>query len=168
MPNDDLEVQAAESVGLTREQFQDLVNRLAPLLRPEGSGIEIVRLIQNPHSADQWDEEIVGEMWRDDLRVAFRFMILWDRRNGREEPWRGCGRDPDWYRVSTADGTVLFEGQVKNPEDQQDEPGWTRYGLFKVVRVAAEYAVNIRDRFDELAKEWHYADGTVRRSRPGA
>ncbi|HEY2003804.1 MAG TPA: hypothetical protein VGH44_01665 [Candidatus Saccharimonadia bacterium] len=128
---------AAATLGMSGERMEWLVEKLQPFRHADVVDLNApITIYADPDGAAVWEVEVTGTMTvtedGETLVAEFRLRnFIADR-----EFWRGCCSVPDRYRI-TLDDEVVFDGEVQNPGDPNDDVGWERYQLFNPIRLEA-------------------------------
>jgi len=128
---------AAVSLGMSVEGMEWLGGKIAPFRHADVVVINSpIRVYADQDGADMWEVEVTGLMGvntdGDELGVVFRIRnFIADK-----EFWRGSCQVPDHFKI-TLNGETIFDSDVENPDDPDDDAGWERYQLFNAIRLEA-------------------------------
>jgi hypothetical protein len=122
----------AADLGLSVAEYDALKAAIQPI-RDDGEVLLTEWQVERDINGEKiWKIAIGGILSvADELLVEFRFyLVIVD-----QELLRGS-RSPEWFRVEGG-GSILFEGEVEPPDDQDDAVGWGRYDTFSPIRLLA-------------------------------
>jgi hypothetical protein len=129
---------AARELGLALAQLKRLKALLPDERNPEALLSHAYDIEQDQEGRALWQVYVGGTLTAVDgglIQFTIQFNI-----NGRDLLW-GSSRVPDWFKVTSSSGEVLFEGEVEHPDNEDDAPGWARYEVFRYVRMMGFYGV---------------------------
>jgi len=129
--------EAAATLGMSGERMKWLEEKLQAFRHVDAVDLNApIAIYADPDGAVMWEVEVTGTMkvTEDGEKLVAEFRIrnfIADR-----EFWRGSCSVPDRYRI-TLDGEVVFNSEVRNPGNADDDAGWERYQLFNPIRLEA-------------------------------